>query len=357
MAYLEDLDKQLIFISITGQKTKGTKAPSKPGSSRESATITTSSQISTAELKGIIDRLRYQQYRDSTRKNYYSIWKIFCKFFIKLDQKPDNWEDRLVLFVGHLVNSKKQSSTVKSYISAIKAILKEDKNIKFDESQYLIQALTRACKLQNDQIRTRLPIKKSLLAIIVNKVKEVYTTQLYLSLLYQMIFGTMYFGLLRISEVTGTQHSVKAADIQVGTNKRKFRLILRTSKTHWKNMKPQLIVISATHNDHMDGNQPTATSLPCPYKLLDEYSTCRRDYIDENEPFFINRDGSPVSPEQLVRCLKLMIKKAGFDQTLYGSHSIRIGRTCDLFKLGLSIDLIKKLGRWKSNAVYRYLRE
>ena len=45
-----------------------------------------------------------------------------------------------------------------------------------------------------------------------------------------------------------------------------------------------------------------------------------------------------------------------FDDTLYGTHSLRSGRTCDLYKLGLSVETIKKIGRWKSNAVFRYLK-
>ena len=54
--------------------------------------------------------------------------------------------------------------------------------------------------------------------------------------------------------------------------------------------------------------------------------------------------------------LKFIIKKAGFDQKLYNCQSLRIGRASDMLKLGISIETIKKLGRWTSNAVFTYLR-
>ena len=234
-----------------------------------------------------------------------------------------------------------------------------------DENQYLLSSLTKACKLQNDQIRTRLPIKRSLLAIILNKTKEVYMDQPYLSLLFTTIFSTMYFGLLRISEVTHEVHAVKAVDVHIGTNKRKFLLVLRTSKTHWKNMKPQMIKISASEikqNDKLaqieteDLSEPQ-THLPCPYQLLDSFRNMRGGYVNNEEAFFVYRDKSPVTATHVVNVLKFMLKKAGFEQSLYGSHSLRSGRTCDLFRLGVPIEVIKKLGRWRSNAIYRYLRE
>ena len=83
----------------------------------------TSTTISTSELEGIVLRLEMERHRSSTQNQYYTVWKLFNEFFIKLDRKPLSWEDRLTLFVGYLVKSGKKSTTIKSYISAIKAVL------------------------------------------------------------------------------------------------------------------------------------------------------------------------------------------------------------------------------------------
>ena len=64
-----------------------------------------------------------QRHRGSTQKNYYGIWKNFNKFIIQLDDKSNNWDDRLVLYMAYLIHHQRRSSTIKSYISAIKAVL------------------------------------------------------------------------------------------------------------------------------------------------------------------------------------------------------------------------------------------
>ena len=54
--------------------------------------------------------------------------------------------------------------------------------------------------------------------------------------------------------------------------------------------------------------------------------------------------------------LKSAIKNVGLDEKLYDTHSLRIGQTVDLLKLGFSVETIKKLEHWKSNAVFTYLK-
>ena len=91
---------------IADQLQKGNKKKQKRRRSSDRSS-TTSSQLSTSSIEKIIDQLRLQKHRDSTKRNYYAIWKLFNKFILRLDQKPRNWEQRLLLFVGHLIDSKK----------------------------------------------------------------------------------------------------------------------------------------------------------------------------------------------------------------------------------------------------------
>ena len=85
------------------------------------------------------------------RLNYYGIWKNFNDFFIKLDIKPNNWEDRLVLYTAFLIINNRKSSMVKSYISAIKAVLYNG-GVKICEDTTLLSSLTKACNLKNDTV-------------------------------------------------------------------------------------------------------------------------------------------------------------------------------------------------------------
>ena len=74
-------------------------------------------------MESIIEKLMCQQTRQSTSKTYLSIWHQFSYFLLKLDYRPAKWEDRTTLFIGYLVDNGYQSSTVKSYVSAIKKML------------------------------------------------------------------------------------------------------------------------------------------------------------------------------------------------------------------------------------------
>ena len=301
----------------------------------------------------IIDNLKSKRNRDSMRKIYYCIWKKFNEFFIQLDSKPDSWEERPILFVGYLVeNEKLQSSTVRSYISAIKAVLRED-GVQLSEDKYLLSSLTKACRLQNDKVITRLPIQKPLLTLIVRTTRNHFLeiNQPFLRTLYCTLFTTAYFGLFRIGELTSGTHPVLAKDIHLGSNKNNFKFLLRMFKTHWKNRRPQEIKISSI----TDWQQSKDAKLICPYRNLRSYLEMWKGSDCENEPFFIFSDGSPVKPEHMRNTLKQMIQLAGLDPSVYGVHSIYGGRSRDLLQARMTVCQIKKFGRWYSNAVYLYL--
>ena len=122
----------------------------------------------------MMDRLRSQQHRSTTQHTYYVVWKLFNEFFIKLDKKPKNWSDRITLFVGYLIGQGRKSTTIKSYISAKKAVLKINK-IRISTDAYLLSSLTKACKLVNDKVRTKLPIRKHTLMVMVKNINRLCT--------------------------------------------------------------------------------------------------------------------------------------------------------------------------------------
>ena len=303
-------------------------------------------------IQHIVEKLKSEGHRGSTKKSYRSTWKNFNEFFIRLDVKPSTWEERIILFVGHLVQSKKQSSTIKSYVSAIKAVLAED-GVKLNQDIYLLKSLTRACHLKNDKVKTRLPIQQGVLNILLKQVTVLHADQPFLCTMYKALFSTAYFGLFRVSELTLGEHPVLARDVHIADNKQKFTFILRTSKTHGLGDDPQQVKISSKpigENKHMP------TSNLCPYQFLRDYICLRGPFILNIEPFFIFRDKSPVAPRHMRVTLKTCLKAAGFQQDLYDTHSLRAGRLVDMLKFGLSVKSIKKAGQWTSNSVFKYLK-
>ena len=259
---------------MTAMKTRRTAKEKQLKKNDSSSVSTTSSRISTRDLRNIVEKLKANCHRGSTRKMYYQTWKKFANFLQRLDFRPPSWEERITLFVGFLVDQDKQSSTVKSHLSVIRAVLKID-GIKLDEDMFMINALTRACKLQNDKVKTRLPIHKALLERILNQLQKHYlgdqsSQQPYLCSLYQTLFATAYYGLFRVGELTSGSHPVLAKDVQVATNKKKIKFTLHSSKTHGKGNLLQTIKISSTDNPNA---MRVETTLPhhCPYQLLDNF--------------------------------------------------------------------------------------
>ena len=242
--------------------------------SRTSSVSSHSTTISTREMQNIVEKLKNQRHRGTTQRNYYGIWKTFNHFFLKLDKRPPTWNERLTLFVAYLVKCKKQSSTVKSYISAIKAVLRSI-NIKITQDEYLLNSLTKACRLNNDRVINRLPITKGMLAIIIRRIQDTYEQagQPYLATLLSAIISSAYFGLFRISDLveTPSKHAVLVRDVQTGTNKKKFMFVLKSSKTHCKGTPPQIVKISSTANKNSNNSKINSLKPPCPHELLARY--------------------------------------------------------------------------------------
>ena len=144
--------------------------------------------------------------------------------------------------------------------------------------------------------------------------------------------------------------------MHIGMNKKKFLIVLCTSKTHWLDSKPQSVKITTTSASN-NSSKMKKTNMFCPYTLLKNYSAIRPKYRCDTEQFFIYRDRSPVLATNENKLLKQMIKEAGIQEQYYCWHGLRAGRACDLLKLGVSVETIKSLGRWKSNAVFTYLKQ
>ena len=149
--------------------------------------ISNTSRISMSSMEWILNQLRTHTKRHSTEQNYLCIWRKFNNFIIKLDVKPMSWEDRISLFGAYLVDNGLQSSSLRSYISAIKTILFEDGYV-LDTDKVLLSSLIKACQLINDHVKTRLPIRQKLLEILLFEVQRTYSEQPYLETMYKTIF-------------------------------------------------------------------------------------------------------------------------------------------------------------------------
>ena len=287
--------------------------------------------------------------RESTLKAYINIWRSFNSFLLRLDKRPPTWENRLCLFGAYLVDRGYQSSTIKSYFSAIKAILWVD-NYELDMNSLVLQTLTKSCQRINDVYRIRQPISHHLLELMLFELRWVFPNQPYLQILYQTMLAVGYFGMLRVSEMTRGQHALKASDVHLGINKNKLLLVLYSSKTHNQSCRPQKIkIVAAT-------NYSNTRNFFCPFDITRQYLKVHGGYFTVSEQFFVFKDRSPVRAEHILKIIRLTIAKLNLNPKHFGTHSLRIRRCTDLVKDGCPIEKVKLLGRWKSNAVFKYIR-
>ena len=236
-----------------------------------------------------------------------------------------------------MIQHKKKANTIKCYVSAIKAVLR-DVGRTLHEDTALLAALTRASRIQNDVLHSRLPIRKAMLTMLINSIESFFgdSPQPYLSKLYAAMLATTYFGLFCLGKVSQTQmdHVVKAKDVHIGHNKNKLMFVLHSSKTHGKCDKPQIIKIS-----QVDEKQNAAASGEriCPFALLKTYLQVRGKYKSASEQFFVYSDKSPVSAIQFSVFLKRLINFNHLDSNRYSVTSLRSGRASDLLAMGITV--------------------
>ena len=152
------VDQSILFLA----RTRAVLSDSRSTSSE-------STKHSTDGIKMVMQKLIALQNRASTTETYLMVWRQFNRFLINLDYMPRSWKDRATLFITFKIEKGLQSNSVKSYVSAIKRILSDD-GYQWDNNKMLLSSLTKACRLINDSVRTRLPIQCNLLEVILHEV-------------------------------------------------------------------------------------------------------------------------------------------------------------------------------------------
>ena len=352
----------LSFLGKRSNKNKNANTKSISDSTSQS------SRISTTYINNLLEQLKAEGNKDTTKMSYYKTWRKFNQFVIRLDYIPKLWEDKTCLYCTYLICEKQlQSSTVRSYVSAIKSVLKAD-GYEWDDGKMLLNTLTKSCKIKNDRVKTRLPIQRGLLEMILFEIRRKFSAQPYVEALYISAFLLAYYGLLRVGEITYSPHALKAADVhkaRLGTDKKRLCLVLHSSKTHDRSMLPQKIKIYGCNSlEIIDQELVNSYTIQdkkkqhfCPVDWVQKFISMRQKIKDDNEQLFIFNDGTNLQSTHLRQMLRSTISSFQLDPTLYDTHSFRIGRATDFFKRGVDLEKIKQLGRWRSNAVYKYLRE
>lgn len=288
--------------------------------------------------------------KKGTKKTYRTAYLDFIRFNLSLDRMPQLLDDQLAIYVAYRVEKGDYSSTVETYLSGIKSMLLLD-GIEINTRTTRLRSLIKACKYENDRVIQRMPIKEALLVRLVRQVDLMFHKQPYLSILYRCMLVMGYFGMLRVGEMATGDHPILARDVHLCYRRKRVQLILRTSKSHGLGDQPQYVKFD-THDSQSYLNNKHF----CPFEIVDQFLQARGPKLSDSDPLFVFTDNSPVKPYQLSAVLKRGLNRLGIDSTEFGTHSLRIGHATQLDHRHISLDVIRRRGRWKSNIIYRYLR-
>ena len=91
--------------------------------------------------------------------------------------------------------------------------------------------------------------------------------------------------------------------------------------------------------------------------ILRQFPERRAGGSESHLPLFRFDDGSPVLRSLVQGLLDLAAVALGLPPGRFGSHSLRIGGATAMLHAGMPVDLIKRMGRWVSDAFQGYLWE
>ena len=203
---------------------------------------------------------------------------------------------------------------------------------------FKINQLLNSIKKNLHKVDKRLPISIDLLNKIIESLYLLGLSN-YETTLFKAMFSAHFFFALRIGEITDSKHNILINQITISADN--IMLNFKSYKHSSSN--------SNADSPHVV-NQ--SASPACPVVNINNYLQLRGNKFG---PLFKLRDKA-VSSTVYSNTLKSILKVLGKDISKFSSHSFRIGAATYWSNIGFSELQIKRMGRWKSNAIFKYLR-
>ncbi len=297
-----------------------------------------------------------QSVAPSTRRVYEKGLDLFTQFGYThlglnvLSSLPTTTQ--IVQFMGYLSLQKYAPSTIATYVAGVSHHCKltwgEDKD---PTRAFIVSKILEGKRRKDGRVDSRLPLTLDLLVKAIGVLPPLCVSS-YECKLFSAVFLLAFYGFLRVSEYTYDSKfphkCIKFQDLKLvkwGTCTT-INLNIPFSKTD-QHGKGHILLISTS--DIFNS---------CPVQAMCDYLRVRPNTKD-NSPLFIHFDRSPLSRYQMNSVLSKALSVSGISHLgTWGSHSIRIGAATWFFLQKVSIEEIKKRGRWSqnSNVVFRYIR-
>ncbi|XP_061194816.1 integrase/recombinase xerD homolog [Saccostrea echinata] len=299
----------------------------------------------TRDLSASSQHLLQAALSTSSRVAYHRSWQLFLQWKPSFTSLPVSEVD-LCNFIGYLFSENYAPSSVSSHVSAI-GYLHKICSLPDPTEKFLPKKLLKGCHALVPQQDTRLPITTDILRKIIqaiNIVEPLLGNRLLLKAFYLLAFQAF----LRIGELAtrsaNSNHVLQRSDVSFRVSNGILSGVTIVMK-HFKNNTEQKPVTLHLSN--------SSSITFCPVKALYDYTT---HFAHTSGPLFQFMSGEPVTHHFISQQLCKLVSFIGLDPKLYKGHSFRIGAATHAASLGFSENYIQKLGRWRSNAVRRYIR-
>ena len=278
-----------------------------------------------------------------TRISYKRQWTEFKKFAQLSNQAALPATSNLIAAFIIKLSQKLSPNTIRTYLAAIAfyhKLINENNPCAVPFIKDLVKALS---KLGPHKSRLRKPIKFKLLKKLLNHLTT--TMPGYNSILFKAALSVQFHGCMRAGEVvvsSSDKHTIKLKQVSVRHN---CLIITLKSYKHKNNTRERILLKKL----------PKKLAKFCPVRLVKQYIHIRSSKSN-SKSLFLNEDNSPLTRVQLSAALKEALSSVGKNPHKYNTHSLRSGRATQLLDNHCPIDIIRKFGRWHSDAFKNYLQ-
>ena len=248
-------------------------------------------------------------------------------------------------FVVHLVNKGFAPSIVTTYMSAI-SYMHKCTNLPDPTSDFLVKKTLIGARNLLGEPDKRKPFSLNSLHDIVSALDRINISTFEREK-YKAMFVTMFYGLIRIGEVTIHRKSDNNKVLQLD------------DVTFYHKQRLSSMIIEFRQFKHSDPTSSASIKLVaintehCPVNRLYNYIAIRGQ---QQGPLFTNENGAPVTSSQFSSVFNSCLKIRGLDKNTYKPHCFRFGGATYYAQLGMNDDLLQRFGRWKSQAYKKYIR-
>ena len=250
----------------------------------------------------------------------------------------------IIRFIALLSLKKKAPSTITAYVAAISNWHKTNS---FEDpcTNFLVKKALKGGARQTACTTLREPITLQLLQELITALKPVCSSAYEYSML-KCAFLLAFFGLFRIGEfVSDTKYRAQRSVIMINDIAVKtgfVKITVRFSKTDQLG-EGTAIVLKGQKDSPL-----------CPVEATMEFAKIRGN---QPGPLLMHFNGTFLSRYQFNQILAAALRLTRTQVKNVKAHSFRIGGATNAMFKGVPYEKIQEMGRWKSNAAKRYIRQ